>query len=125
LFIFTFAIGTTTVAAIALSPLYAPRLKVTGSSRLGLGLVGAAIVLGTTTVASSGRLATSKDEVFLSLFGLLLAGTLLILADDPDDRDDDGGRGRDDFDGDPPWWPDFEDGFREYTRRRRSPIATR
>jgi len=124
LFIFTFAIGTATVAAIALAPLYASRLKVTGSSRLGFGLVAASMLLGATSAATAGMLTPPKDELFLTLFALLLAGTLLILADDPEDRDDDG-RGRDDFDGDPPWWPDFEDGFREYTRRRRSPIATR
>ena len=125
MFIFTFAIGTATVAAIALAPLYAPRLKLAGSSRIGFGLVGASILLGTASVATSGHLAAPKDELFLSLFALLLAGTLLILADDPEERDDDAGGSRDDFDGDPPWWPDFEDGFSQYARQRRTPIPTR
>jgi len=65
-----------------------------------------------------------KDELFLCLFALLLLGTLLILADDPDEGDDPGDRD-DESDGDPPWWPEFEAGFSGYTRQRRSPVTTR
>lgn len=124
MFIFTFAVGTATVAAIALSPLYAARLRVLSSSRLGTVLVGAALVLGAFTVLTSGGVVAPKDELFLCLFALLLLGTLLIIADDPDDRDDHGGR-HDDSDGDPPWWPEFEAGFKSYARQPRRPVATR
>jgi hypothetical protein len=124
LFIFTFAVGTATVAAIALSPLYAPRLRVLSSSRVGMALVGTSILLGAFAFATSGGLVAPKDELFLCLFALLLLGTLLILADGPDERDDHGGDG-DDSDGDPPWWPEFEAGFSSYTRQPRSPVATR
>ena len=65
-----------------------------------------------------------KDELFLCLFALLLLGTLLILADEPDDRGDDPDGHHDDSDGDPPWWPEFEAGFSNYTRQPRSPVAT-
>ena len=123
MFIFTFAVGTATVAAIALSPLYAQRLKATNSSRVGTVLVGASMLLGAFAVITSGD-TVAKDGLFLCLFALLLAGTLLILADDPDDRDDPG-EGHDDSDGDPPWWPEFEAGFSNYARQPRFPVATR
>ena len=125
MFIFTFAVGTATVAAIALSPLYAPRLKLASSSRLGAGLVGTSIFLGAAFVATSGHLVGPNNELFLCLFALLLVGTVLILADDPEDRGDDWDDRRDGSDGDPPWWPEFEAGFSHYVRNRRSPIATR
>jgi hypothetical protein len=124
LFIFTFAVGTATVAAIALSPLYAARLKAMSSSRVGTVLVGGALVLGVFSVLTSGGAIAPKDELFLCLFALLLLGTLLIIADDPEDRDDPGGH-QDGSDGDPPWWPEFEAGFKSYTRQPRRPIATR
>jgi len=124
LFFFTFAVGTATVAAIALSPLYAPRLKVGSSSRLGAVLVGTSVLLGAFAVGTSGGVVAPKDELFLCLFALLLLGTLLILADDPDEREDHGGN-HDDSDGDPPWWPEFEAGFSSYTRQPRSPVASR
>ena len=124
MFIFTFAVGTATVAAIALSPLYAPRLKALSSSRVGTALVGTSILLAAFSVATSGGLVAAKDELFLCLFALLLLGTLLILADGPDERDDSDGHD-DDSDGDPPWWPEFEAGFGSYTRQPRSPVATR
>ena len=124
MFIFTFAVGTATVAAIALSPLYAPRLKAISSSRVGIALVSTALLLGTLTVATSGGVVGPRDELFLGLFAILLLGTLLILADDPDDRDDPGGD-HDGSDGDPPWWPEFEAGFSSYARRPRSPVASR
>jgi hypothetical protein len=124
LFIFTFAVGTATVAAIALSPLYAPRLKVMSSSRIGSALVATALLLGVFSAATSGGFGAAKDELFLCLFALLLLGTLLILADDPEDRDDPDGRDGD-SDGDPPWWPEFEAGFSHYTRQPRSPVASR
>ena len=123
MFIFTFAVGTATVAAIALSPLYAPRLKVSNSSRLGAALVGTSILLGAFAVGISGAMVAPKDELFLCLFALLLLGTLLILADEPDSRDP--GDPHDDSDGDPPWWPEFEAGFSSYTRQPRSPAASR
>ena len=73
LFIFTFAVGTATVAAIALSPLYAPRLRVSSSSRLGAVLVGTVDLLGALSVVTSGGVVPPKDELFLCLFALLLA----------------------------------------------------
>jgi hypothetical protein len=124
LFIFTFAVGTATVAAVALSPLYAPRLKAMSSARIGTALVGAAVLFGAFSVATSGALVAPKDELFLCLFALLLLGTLLILADEPEDGDDPGGS-HDDPSGDPPWWPEFEAGFSQYTRPRRAPVTTR
>jgi len=124
LFIFTFAVGTATVAAIALSPLYAPRLKAVSSSRVGIALVGAALLLGAFAVATSGALVAPKDELFLCLFALLLLGTVLILADDPDSGDDPDGP-HDDPGGEPPWWPEFEAGFSQYTRSPRAPATTR
>jgi hypothetical protein len=124
LFIFTFAVGTATVAAIALSPLYASRLKVMSSSRIGTALVGTAMLLGAFSVATSGGPIAPKDALFLCLFALLLLGTLLILAEDPEDDDDTGGH-HDGSDDDPPWWPEFEAGFSQYTRQPRSPVPTR
>jgi hypothetical protein len=125
LFIFTLAVGTATVGAISLSPLYARRLRVVRSSRLGAALVAGAIAVGVASVAGSGRPLPPTDELFLCLFALLLMGALLLLGDDPDEHgDDEDGRGED-SDGDPPWWPEFEAGFRGYARRPRSPVASR
>ena len=125
MFIFTFAVGTATVAAIALSPLYASRLNMMSSSRLkssrlGAMLVVAAMLLGAFAVTSGGVM-RARDELFLCLFALLFLGALLILADGSDGRDGH----HDDTDGDPPWWPEFEAGFKSYSRQRRPPVATR
>jgi hypothetical protein len=124
LFIVTCAAGTATVAAIALAPLYARRLRLGGSSRLGTALVVASILCGAASVAASGAAMPPKDELFLFLFALLLLGTLLILGDEPDEGGDDGDGRHDGSDGDPPWWPEFEAGFRHYARRPRSPVAS-
>jgi hypothetical protein len=124
-FVFTVAVGSATVAAISLSPLYAARFRLVRSSRLGLVLVGGAILLGGASLVTTGGLVAPKDELFLCLFAVLLLGTLLIVGDDPDERDDDGGARRDDSNDDPPWWPEFEKGFSSYVRRPRSPVASR
>src|SRR5262245_14137191 len=124
MFIFTVAVGSATVAAISLSPLYARRFRLVSSSRLGTVLVAVSIVLGGISVATSGFLAP-KDELFLCLFAVLLLGTVLIVGDGPDERGDDGDGSRDNSDDDPPWWPEFEKGFSHYTRQPRSPIASR
>jgi hypothetical protein len=125
LFVVTLAVGTATVAAISLSPLYARRVHLVRSSRLGTGLVIVALALGALSLATSGYAVASKDELFLCLFGVLLLGTLLILGEDPDER----GGGPDGLgenpEGDPPWWPEFEADFSSYARRPRSPVTTR
>jgi hypothetical protein len=128
LFAFTVAVGMGTVAAISLSPLYAGRLQLARrSSRIGLVVIGVAILLGGTSIASADQLLPARDGLFLSLFALLLLGTLLILGDGPEERGDDDERPGDDpgGEGDPLWWPEFEAGFSQYARRPRAPIATR
>jgi hypothetical protein len=128
LFAFTVAIGMGTVAAISLSPLYARRLQLSRRpSRVGLTVIGVAILLGGTSIASADQLLPARDGLFLSLFALLLLGTLLILGDDPGARGDDDDRPGDgpDGDADPPWWPEFEAGFSQYARRPRAPVASR
>jgi hypothetical protein len=125
LFIFTLAVGTTTVAAISLSPLWARRVSlVKSSSRLGTALVASSITVGAASVTTSWRILSPKDALFLCLFVILLLGTVLILGDT--DSQDDGGDGRGDgSDDDPPWWPEFESGFSQYVRRPRSPVVNR
>jgi hypothetical protein len=127
LFAFTVAVGLGTVTAISLSPLYARRLQLAKrSARIGLVVIGVAILLGATSIASADQLLPARDGLFLSLFALLLLGTLLILGDDPGGRDDDDERpGDGPGEGDPPWWPEFEAGFSQYARRPRAPVATR
>jgi len=125
LFIFTVAVGSATVAAISLSPLYARRVRMMRSARLGSALVVGALLLGGLSAVTRGGGMPAKDELFLCLFGVLLLGTLLILGDGADEGDDDGdGRPRD-SDDDPPWWPEFEKGFDHYARQPRSPVTTR
>jgi hypothetical protein len=127
LFAFTVAVGLGTVTAISLSPLYARRLQLARrSSRIGLVVISVAILLGATSIASADQLLPARDGLFLSLFALLLLGTLLILGDDPGERGDDDERpGDGPGEGDPPWWPEFESGFSQYARRPRAPVATR
>ena len=119
MFIVNLAAGALTVAAISLSPLYARRVRLARSARLGVTLVVLAIALGAASVASTDGL-PPKDGLFLCLFAMLLLGSLLILADPGDGPDDDDERGPD---GEPPWWPEFEDGFRRYARRTRVPVG--
>jgi hypothetical protein len=121
LFIVNLAIGVMTVAAIALWPLYAERVRWLGSARIGATLVLASITLG---AASASRLARSlppRNGLFFGLFAGLLLGSFLILADEGGGDDSDGGP--DDPGGDPPWWPDFEAGFRSYARQPRYPVG--
>ena len=124
MFFFTLAVGTTTIAAISLAPLWARRFSLArSSSRLGTALVAASMALGAASVATSWRILSPRDELFLCLFVGLLLGTVLILGDTGSDDDADGrGDGSDD---DPPWWPEFESGFSQYVKRPRSPVPNR
>ena len=124
MFIFTLGVGATTVAAISLSPLWARHFSLArSSSRLGTALVAASITLAAASSATSWRILSPKDELFLCLFVGLLLGTVLILGDTGSDDDSDGrGDGSDD---DPPWWPEFESGFSQYAKRPRSPVTNR
>src|SRR5262249_41793346 len=109
--------GSVVVVAIAFSPLYARRLRLAGSARLGMLLVVAAIGLASGAAASGW--AFPRDELFLALFAALLAGGLLTRGAAPG-----GGRGED-AEGDPPWWPEFEADFGRYVRSRRRPLTRR
>jgi hypothetical protein len=123
----TLALGLCIVAAILLSPLYIQRVRLVKSSSpatVRRGSLGAALVLGSLGVAAvavslPGRSTPQNDALFLGLFVLLLVGSLLILAGDDTDEEGDGP------DADPPWWPEFEAGFRQHLRHARRPISTR
>jgi hypothetical protein len=120
MFIFTFALGVAAVAAIALSPLYAGRLRPFGSMRLGAACISLAVGIATVCLATSGTSAMRRTELFLCSFVLMLVGAVLVLrkGDDPDEHEP--GERPDD---EPPWWPDFEEGFRSYAVRRRRPLV--
>jgi hypothetical protein len=118
----TLAIGVAAVAAIALSPFYADRVRPFGSVRLGAALIVVAVGIGLLCVATPGTSVAARSELFLCSFILMLVGAVLVLreGDDPDehellDRPDD----------EPPWWPDFEENFRSYARRGRPFVPTR
>ena len=123
MFIVTLATGSVMVAAIAMSPMYARRVRFQRSPFAGILLVCGSIGLG---LAARGSADTTppRDDLFLCLFAMLLLGALLIVADPGDDGfgDDSGGDGPDE---DPPWWPEFEAGFRSYARHSRRPLVTR
>ena len=121
MFALTLVVGVATVMAIALSPLYARAIGFPASTRLGAVLVTVAIGIGVCSVPLSAH-AWPADYGFLVLFVAFFVGALLILADDPPGRDDDA---NDAPDGDPPWWPEFEAGFGDYSKQRRTPIASR
>lgn len=113
MFLLTLTCGIAAVVAVALAPLYVGRLPVAPAPRLGAALVTSSALLALVAVVHprhpDGRL------VFLGAFALLLAGALLVLADERDDGDDDAGE--------PPWWPEFESDFRRYAARPRRPLA--
>ena len=117
-FVLTLALGVAVVAAISLSPLYARRLRHGRSDALGLALVLAAVGLAAIAAAAPAEAAGVEDALFPCAFLLLLAGALVLLGEQPD------GRGEGD-DSDPPWWPEFESGFRSYAKRRREPVTGR
>jgi hypothetical protein len=127
MFLFTLALGVLIVAAILLSPLYIQRVRLVKSSSLGtvkFSSLGAALVMASlglaAVVASLPRRSTpGNDALFLCLFVLLLVGSLLILVGDDPGEEGDGP------DADPPWWPEFEAGFRHHLRRERRPVSTR
>jgi len=106
-------LGLAVVGAIALSPLYAAKVRVPpGATSLGVRLVVAALLLSVpVSVWSDGRVLV-RDAFFLAALALLFVGALLIV----------GGRGDDDpgaEEAEPPWWPSFEQELDLYTRRRR------
>lgn len=120
MFLATLGIGVAVVLAISTAPLYASRVPVTRSSRLGASLVlAAAGVLCCCAAAPSGTLPL-RPLLALTAFLLFLVGSLLLLADDGDEPD-----GAEGDDGDPSWWPEFEAGFRRYANRPRQPVAGR
>jgi hypothetical protein len=114
--IFTLAVGLAVVPAIALSPLYAGRLRLVRSARLGTAFVLAAVGLALIGAAAPG--AAPRNQLFVCAFVLMLIGALLIGKEEPEDPP---GPSSDD----PPWWPEFEAELRSYTRRHRQPIPGR
>jgi hypothetical protein len=122
LFILNLAVGVLTVAAISLSPLYAERLRLLKSVRIGATLVLASVAVGAASASTVGEALPGKDVLFFCLFAALLAGSVMILAGGGDDPSGDGNGGAG---GDPPWWPEFEAGFRRYSRQPRHPVGRR
>jgi hypothetical protein len=119
MFLATVVVGVCAVAAITVAPLYVDRLPLRRSPALGMTLVFAAVGIACLAVRNASGAVPLRAELVLFAFPALLAGTLLLLARD-DDRNDGGSSGRD---GDPPWWPEFEDSFRRYSRRPRVPVG--
>jgi hypothetical protein len=117
-FVLTLILGVAVVTAISLSPLYARRLPHRRSDGLGAAVVLAAVGLAAIAAAAPAGTAGIERVLFPCAFVLLLAGTLLLLGEQPDGRSEGDDR-------DPPWWPEFESGFRSYARRRREPVAGR
>ena len=122
MFILTLAFGVIALAAIALSPLYAGRLRRFGSVRLGAAFISLAVGIAVVCAATPGTSVATKSELFLCSFVLMLVGAALVVRDSDDPGDDEP---RDWSDGEPPWWPEFEEGFRSYARRRRPLVPTR
>jgi 1,4-dihydroxy-2-naphthoate octaprenyltransferase len=122
MFTLTLALGVGAVVAIALSPLYAGRLRPLGSMRLGAAFISLSLGIALVCVATPGTSVTTKSELFLCSFVLMLVGAALVLCDSDDPSDEEP---RDWTDGEPPWWPEFEAGFRSYARRRRPLVPTR
>ena len=122
MFILTLALGVAAVAAIALSPLYAGRLRPFGSMRLGAAFISLALGIALVCAATPGTSVATKSKLFLCSFVLMLVGAALVVRDSDDPSEDEP---RDWSDGEPPWWPEFEEGFRSYARRRRPLVPTR
>lgn len=118
MFMVTLALGVAVVAAIAMSPLYAGRLRPMRSARLGIALVLLAIGIATVCTAAPSAVFPVRHAVFLCVFVLMLAGALLILGEDPDDW-------REAADDEPPWWPEFEASLTRYRRGLRDLIPGR
>jgi hypothetical protein len=118
MFVFMLALGVCIVGAILLSPLYIRRVRVVKSAMLGAALVVGSLGLAAIAASPPVRVAPANDVLFLCLFVLLLVGALLILGDDSDEEGDGP-------DADPPWWPEFEAGFRHHLRSQRRPVSTR
>ena len=115
MFLVTLAFGLAVVAAISLSPFYAGRRKLTRSTPIGCALVLAAIALAVVSAAVRHPIANGR-VLFLVAFFLLLFGSLLLIADDESDNGDGG---------EPPWWPEFESGFRRHVARSGQPVTGR
>lgn len=115
MFLLTLTCGIVAVVAVALSPTYVRAVRIGSAPRLGGVLIVASATLA--LVAAAHRRHPDGRALFLVAFVLLLAGALLVVADDTGE-DSDGG------DGEPPWWPEFEAGFRRYARRPRTPSQT-
>ena len=122
MFILTLTLGVVAVAAIALSPLYGGGLRRFGSVRLGAAFISLAVGIAVVCAATPGTPVAAKSELFLCSFVLMVVGAALVVrdSDDPDDEEP-----RDWSGGEPPWWPEFEEGFKSYTRRRRPLVPTR
>jgi hypothetical protein len=116
MFLPTLLVGVAAVVATATAPLYVDRTRIPRSPLLGVALVFAAVGLG---VGTATRSLPARPELALAAFPLLLVGALLLVA--PEAGGDDPPRA----DGDPPWWPEFEDAFRRYTSTPRLPLARR
>ena len=116
MFVFIVALGAGAIVVIGLAPLYADRLP-SGSVELGGALVAFAISAALLGLMTAGPPAAREDELFLTAFVLLTIGSVLVLGGGNRDEGPPGGA-----DGDPPWWPEFESGFRTYARKAR-PVA--
>jgi hypothetical protein len=119
MFVVTLALGVCIVGAILLSPLYIRRVRLVKSATLGAAFVSGSLGLAAIAASLPNRSAPGHDALFVCLFVLLLVGALLILCDGGPDEDGDGP------DADPPWWPEFEAGFRHHLSRQRRPVSTR
>jgi len=115
-FVFVVTLGVGAILTIALAPLYADRLP-SGSIELGSALVALAISAALLGLMTVGPPAAREDELFLTSFVLLTIGSVFVLGAEGHDDGPSGGA-----DGDPPWWPEFESGFRNYVRKTR-PLA--
>lgn len=122
MFLATLIVGIVAVAVISAAPLYAGRLPIRRSPSLGVMLVLVAVGLGCCAAGGGSGVVPLRAELFLFAFAALVAGALLLLARGGGEGW--GGDGRED-DGDPPWWPEFEQAFRSYSRRPRLPVAGR
>ena len=111
MFPLTVALGVSVVVAILASPVYVERFRPAGSVRLGTAFVVGSIGLASLAASVPRASLPAADAVFLGCYALLLVGALLILRGDSGE-----GRG-DDTDPDPPWWPEFETGFRRHLQR--------
>jgi hypothetical protein len=114
----TLAIAVACVLATSVAPLYAARVPLRRSVRLGSSLVLAAAGIVCCCAAAPSGTVPLRGPLSLTAFPLFLAGSLLLL-ERGDDSDDEGA------DEGPWWWPEFEAGFRRYAARPRHPVAGR